>query len=203
MTVSLSIELSDQDLEFFTNAAENAKKTAADRKPEDIIASAGKLLTDANKIKVPDFIAQRLSKLDAMIAMVSDEGWGLPDEDRNRVLSALVYFADPSDVIPDHVPVLGFLDDAIMIELCVRELKHELDAYDDFCYFREREAIKRGVNPAEVGRAEWLDDRREDLFDHMHKRRERDFGVGYGRSSGYGSSKSYSGPWRPSMFRLG
>lgn len=203
MTVSLSIELSDQDLEFFTNAAENAKKTAADRKPEDIIASAGKLLTDANKIKVPDFIAQRLSKLDAMIAMVSDEGWGLPDEDRNRVLSALVYFADPSDVIPDHVPVLGFLDDAIMIELCVRELKHELDAYDDFCYFREREAIKRGVNPAEVGRAEWLDDRREDLFDRMHKRRERDFGVGYGRSSGYGSSKSYSGPWRPSMFRLG
>ena len=203
MTVSLSIELSDQDLDFFTHAAENAKKAAADKKPEDILTAAGKLLIEANKIKVPDFIAQRLTKLDAMIAMVSDEGWGLPDEDRNRVLSALVYFADPSDVIPDNVPVLGFLDDAIMIELCVRELKHELDAYDDFCYFREREAIKRGINPAEVGRAEWLDDRREDLFDRMHRRREREFGMGYGRSSGYGSGKSYGGPWRPSMFRLG
>ena len=203
MTVSLSIELSDQDLEFFTGAAENAKKAAADKKPEDIIGAASKLLTDATKIKVPDFIAERLTKLDAMIAMVSDEGWSLPEEDRNRVLSALVYFADPSDVIPDHVPVLGFLDDAIMIELCVRELKHELDAYDDFCYFREREAIKRGVNPAEVGHADWLDDRRQDLFDRMHRRRERDFGVGYGRSSGYGASKKFSGPWRPSLFRLG
>ena len=80
MTVSLSIELSDQDLDFFTHAAENAKKAAADKKPEDILTAAGKLLIEANKIKVPDFIAQRLTKLDAMIAMVSDQGWGLPDE---------------------------------------------------------------------------------------------------------------------------
>jgi len=203
MSVSLNIELSEQDLEFFTKAAEAASKTASSKSAEEIIAAAGKLLTEATQVKVPDFIAERLGKLDAMIAMVSDEGWGLEEEDRNRVLSALVYFADPSDVIPDHVPVLGFLDDAIMIELCVRELRHELDAYDDFCYFREREAIKRGVNPAEVGRADWLDDRRSDLFDRMHRRRERDFGVGYGRSSGYGSGKSYSGPWRPSLFRMG
>ena len=202
MTVSLSIELSDQDLEFFTNAAENAKKTAADRKPEDIIAAAGKLLTEASKIKVPDFIGERLTKLDAMIAMVSDDGWGLPDEDRNRVLSALVYFADPSDVIPDNVPVLGFLDDAIMIELCVRELRHEIEAYDDFCDYRQNEAVRRGEDPAKVARAEWLVGRREELQDRMHRRRERDYGTGYGRSSGWASGKSYHGGWRPGMMQV-
>src|SRR3546814_3376761 len=78
-----------------------------------------------------------------MIAMVRDQGWNMEDEDRQRVMSALVYFVDPKDVIPDHVEVLGFLDDAIMIELCVRGLRHELDAYDDFCEYRAHEATKR------------------------------------------------------------
>ena len=86
--------------------------------------------------------------------------------------------------------MLGFFDDAIMIELCVRELKHELEAYDDFCDFREHEAKRRGLAPGELGRAEWLESRRDELVDRMHARRERDFGTGYGSSSGYASSAS-------------
>ena len=31
-------------------------------------------------------------------------------------------------------------------------------------------------------------------------RRERDFGIGYGNSSGYGSAKTYVRAWRPGMF---
>src|SRR3546814_14671603 len=96
----------------------------------------------------------------------------------------------PKDVIPDQVEVLGFLDDAIMIELCVRELRHELDAYDDFCEYRAHEATKRGVEPATVGQADWLESRREELVDRMHTRRERDVGVGYGSSRGYGGRPS-------------
>ena len=99
-------------------------------------------------MRIPDFILDRLLRLDDMIAMVRDTAWALPEQDRERVLSALVYFCDPQDVIPDSVPVLGFLDDAVMIELCVRDLKHEIDAYDDFCDFRQHQAERR-----EIGRA--------------------------------------------------
>ena len=60
----------------------------------------------------------------------------MPEEDRQRVLACLTYFANPKDIIPDNVPVLGFLDDAIMIELVVRELQHEVEAYDDFVVYR-------------------------------------------------------------------
>src|SRR3546814_12315263 len=87
-------------------------------------------------------------QLDDMIAMVRDQGWHMEDKDRQRVMSALLYFVDPKDVIPDQVEVLGFLDDAIMIELFVRELRHELDAYDDFCEYRAHEATTSGVAPA-------------------------------------------------------
>ena len=55
-----------------------------------------------------------------------------------------------------NVPVLGYFDDAIAIELCVRELRHELDAYEEFCDFRQGEADRRGMDPAVVGRADWL-----------------------------------------------
>jgi hypothetical protein len=115
-------------------------------------------------------------------------------------LAALVYFNNPDDVIADSVPVLGYLDDAVMIEMCVRDLQHELDAYDDFCDFRQHQAERLGLDPAKVGRADWLGGRREELVERMHQRRERDFGIGYGSSSGYGSGKSYVRAWRPGMF---
>lgn len=202
MPISLNFELNDRDLEHFHTAMDTARKSAEGRSAEEIVDCAGKLLIEAQKAQVPDFIMDRLLRLDDLIAMVRDQGWALPDEDRKRVLSALVYFCDPADVIPDHVQVLGYLDDAVMIELCVRDLKHELDAYNDFCDYRQREATQRGMAPEKAGRADWLDGRREELIERMHGRRERDVGGGYGRSSGYASSKrSYARAWRPGLFR--
>lgn len=200
MSISLNFELNDQDLEHFHVAMAAAQKAADGKGPQEIIDCAGKLLADAQKVRIPDFILSRLLRLDDMIAMVRDESWDLPEEDRQRVLSALVYFCDPSDVIPDSVAVLGFLDDAIMIELCVRDLKHELDAYDDFCDFRQNEAERRGLTPDKTGRAEWLASRREELVDRMHSRREREMGTGYGKSSGYGGGQTYTRAWRPGIF---
>lgn len=204
MSISLNFELNDRDLEHFHAAMAKSKKAAEDKTPQEVIDCAAAMLSDAQKVEIPDFILQRLLRLDDMIAMVRDEAWALPDEDKNRVLSALVYFCDPDDVIPDNVAVLGFLDDAVMIELAVGELKHELAAYDDFCDFRQRQAERRGLEPDKVGRADWLDSRREELVDRMHTRRERDVGQGYGSSSGYASSgrSSYVRTWRPGMFKF-
>ena len=205
MSISLTLELNDRDLKHFEDAMEAAKKAAAGKGEKEIVDCAAKLLADAQGEHVPDFILDRLLRLDDLIAMVRDEGWSLPAEDRQRVLSALTYFCEPADVIPDHVKVLGYLDDAVMIELCVRDLKHEIDAYDEFCDYREREAKRHGVEPSKVGRAEWLGGRREELVERMHRRRARDAGGGYGRSSGYaGNKRSYADRgWRPGIFRAG
>jgi hypothetical protein len=200
MSISLNFELNDQDLAHFHEAMAKSKKAAEGKSSKEIIDCAAQLLVDAQKVRIPDFILERLLRLDDMIAMVRDEAWAMSEEDKDRVLSALVYFCDPEDVIPDHVQVLGFLDDAVMIELSVRELKHEIDAYDDFCDFRAHGAQRRGLEADKVGRADWLAGRREELTERMHERRERDMGVGYGKSSGYGSSRSYTRAWRPGLF---
>ena len=201
MPLTINFELSDRDLEHFNNAIKAATFSAGSKSPEEVMSAAGKLLEEATNLALPDFIMERLDRLDALIAMLRDEGWALGEEDRARVLSALVYFADPKDIIPDNVPVLGYFDDAIAIELCVKELRHELDAYDEFCDFRQNEAERRGLNPANVGRADWLNNRRDELQSRMHRQRTRDFGTGYGNSSGY-AREGYVNAWRPSLLRV-
>jgi uncharacterized membrane protein YkvA (DUF1232 family) len=201
MPLTINFELSDRDLEHFNNAIKAATFSAGSKSPEEVMSAAGKLLEEATNLALPDFIMERLDRLDALIAMLRDEGWALGEEDRARVLSALVYFADPADIIPDNVPVLGYFDDAIAIELCVKELRHELDAYDEFCDFRQNEAERRGLNPASVGRADWLNNRRDELQERMHRQRSRDFGTGYGNSSGY-AREGYTSAWRPGLLRV-
>ncbi len=205
MSLTLNFELTDRDLAHFQEAAERSRKAVEGKSSDDIIAAAEKLLGDAKNVQTPDFIQTRLLQLDDMIAMLRDAGWNLTDDDHKRVLSALAYFADPADLIPDNVQVLGFLDDAVMIELAARDLKHELEAYDEFCEFRTSEAERRGLDPKTLGRTDWLDARSEELQSRMRRRRDRDFGFGYGRSSGYGGGEreSYVRPWRPGVFSVG
>jgi uncharacterized membrane protein YkvA (DUF1232 family) len=177
------IDLSEQDLEHFRSAMRRAREAAAHLSPAEITAAAQKLLADTRDIQVPEFVGQRMRKLDTMIGMVHDTGWGLTDAERKEVLSALTYFCDPEDAIPDNIPVLGFLDDAIMIELVVEELKHELDAYEDFCQYRENAAAESGAVVASgLNREDWLAKRQEELLDRMRSRRGRDRSYGGGSS---------------------
>jgi uncharacterized membrane protein YkvA (DUF1232 family) len=174
MSLSISIELSDSDLDHFQEVLKRAQESAGVKTAKEITDAAAQLVASASGTKVPEFIGQRLAKLESLINMVHDAGWALSDADKQRVLTALVYFADPKDVIPDSVPVVGYLDDAIMIELCVRELKHEVEAFEDFVAFRAEEARTRGVDPMSLGREDWLEERRRELHERMERRRERD-----------------------------
>jgi uncharacterized membrane protein YkvA (DUF1232 family) len=40
--------------------------------------------------------------------MIEDSEWKILAQERADVLSALAYFSDPEDLVPDHIPVLGF-----------------------------------------------------------------------------------------------
>jgi uncharacterized membrane protein YkvA (DUF1232 family) len=68
--------------------------------------------------------------------MLEDVEWRLTGADRARVLNVLAYFVDPDDLIPDRIPGIGYLDDAIMVQLVVEELRHEIEAFEKFCEYR-------------------------------------------------------------------
>ncbi len=170
MGLRVSFELDNEDLKHFQLIMQEARRAAARIPPEDIVEAAEDLLSAIGESRVPGFISERMDKLRLMIGMLSDVEWRLPQQDARRVLNALAYFTDPEDLIPDHIPGVGFLDDAIMIELVVRELRHEIEAYRDFCGYREKMRSEQGQS-ARVSRDEWLGERRKDLQSRMRRRR--------------------------------
>ncbi|MGH8233028.1 MAG: YkvA family protein [Rhodanobacteraceae bacterium] len=190
MPMDINIQLSDDDLQFFVKGMRDVEASVNDTPADQIIAAAQKLLNETRGTSVPPFIAERLGSVESMISMAKDVGFGLPDADRQRVLAALAYLADPNDAIPDSVPVLGFLDDAIMIELCRQDLRFEIEAYDDFCEWRADEARARGEDPAKllVQRADWADARAAETIARMHRRRHDSYA---------------SGSWKPTLFKVG
>lgn len=165
MTLTVNFELSDQDLEHFRNAMNRAQQTAENAGADKIAGAARGLLAKVRGRAVPAFVRDRFDKLESLISMVEDEEWAMEPPDRDHVLSALAYFSEPQDMIPDTVPGLGFLDDAIMVELVVRELQPEIEAYAEFCRFRDR------GGQSEATREEWLDTKRTELHSRMRQRR--------------------------------
>jgi len=183
MGLRVTFDLDDNDLRHFRLIMRQARSTAARIAPEEVVASAEELLGSIGPDGVPAFVAERLQKLRLLIDMLSDIEWRLPQAEANRVLNALAYFAEPEDLIPDSIPGLGFLDDAIMIELICRELKHEIEAYQDFCDYRVRVRRDAGRN-TRVSRDDWLENRRDELQSRMRRRKRRQREGTAGRGAG-------------------
>jgi uncharacterized membrane protein YkvA (DUF1232 family) len=168
MSLKVTFELAKADLDHFRRVMKNARAAAKNRGREEVLAGAGAMLSSIEGVEIPEFIRDRLERIRSLIQMVRDEEWRLPEPEGSQVLNSLAYFAEPEDLIPDDVPGLGFLDDAIMVELVVRELKHEIDAYHDFCTFR---AARDAGDHDPVDREEWLAARRQALQSRMRNRR--------------------------------
>jgi uncharacterized membrane protein YkvA (DUF1232 family) len=179
MPLDITFTLSDDDLEHFQEIVDRAKLAMGEgQQPEQVEAAARKMIEAAKSAELPDFIAKRLFKLETVINMVTDEEWRLSEEERNRIRGALIYFTNPEDLIPDHIPGLGYLDDAIYVELIIRELKNEIDHYEEFCLFRsneERKQIAEGKDP-HVDRELWLAEKRSALHSRMRRYRRRRMG---------------------------
>ena len=108
----------------------------ASRKIED---AASKMINETQDLDLPSFVSERLLKLRILLNMVRDDEWQLTSPEKKSIRAALYYFVDPEDVIPDHIPVIGFLDDAMYAEIVFKELKSEIKMYhiassENFCH---------------------------------------------------------------------
>jgi uncharacterized membrane protein YkvA (DUF1232 family) len=139
----ISFSLEESDVAYFRKLFRNARKTAAEQDPSEIIAAVRALIARVREArKNPKFVTETVTVLEDLVRMIEDEDYELPKGPRAEVLAALSYFANPEDLIPDQVPGLGFLDDAIMIKIAEDEFRHELWGYRKFVKFRSGAEVR-------------------------------------------------------------
>jgi uncharacterized membrane protein YkvA (DUF1232 family) len=176
MPLTVTLEISDPELDHFRSVMHRTRERAAGRSPQETAAAARRTVGRLASGTHSPFVVNRLRKVEALVGMLEDEEWQLPEPGRTRVLEGLAYIVESHDLVPDDVPVLGLVDDAIMIELVLRELRHELESYEEFDEFRREEAARRGAAGSHkaVSREDWLGSQRRALQERIRERRDRD-----------------------------
>jgi uncharacterized membrane protein YkvA (DUF1232 family) len=137
-TFKVTFTLDESDASYFKNLYRKAKKGAKDQDADQVIADARAIVKDVQSSKkTPAFVQEAIGVLADLVDLIQDEDYAAPQKVRGEVLAALAYFSEPEDLIPDHIPGLGFLDDAIMVKFIEDEFKHELWGYRKFSRSRD------------------------------------------------------------------
>jgi uncharacterized membrane protein YkvA (DUF1232 family) len=166
--VRISFVLEAEDIARFHAALARAERLADCMDECEVVETAKEALNTLPLASAPRYVRQRLVCVQQMILMLEDEIWCLPSDERREVLRTLIYFADPEDLIPDEVAVIGLLDDAIMLELLLRRLRHVIDAYVDFCGYRRELQADAAIDRSRL--SVLLARRRDALRERMRRR---------------------------------
>ena len=132
----VTFKLDEEDAKYFRGLFQKAKKASQGQDRDEILASSRSLVVSVRRNKrTPGFVLDAISTLEDLTEIIEDKDYAAPAKIRDQVVAALAYFANAEDLIPDDIPVLGFLDDAIMIKFVEEEFKHELHAFRKFRKF--------------------------------------------------------------------
>jgi uncharacterized membrane protein YkvA (DUF1232 family) len=170
MSIQITFELTDSDLEHFRKMMNTAIEKTSKFTQEEVLTKARAVTAAMENAALPDFVKTRMQSLETLIAALEDPEWQMPDDEKAEILTSLAYFSEPHDLIPDEIPGLGYVDDAIMIELVIQDLSQDLDAYRQFCGFRSTEEKRRG-SEAHVNRESWLASTRAAFRSNMRRNR--------------------------------
>lgn len=179
--MKVSFTLDQEDMAYFRSRFRKAKRVARTQDETEVKLQARSLVASVrSKRGVPRFVIESVSAIEDLIELVEDEAYRAPKTVTNKVLAALAYFADPDDLIPDEIPVLGFLDDAIMIKIVEAEFKHELASYRKFRRFHRGAEQRPWTSVASKRLPARLEEQRKKLRTEVEKKQKADAAKGAG-----------------------
>ncbi len=176
-TFKVTFSLDPEDVAYFRRLFREARKTAANQDEEKTLRGAKQLLGSVRRQKkTPKFVLEAMVTLDDLLQLIEDSDYNPPRRVRNSILGALAYFGNPGDLIPDHIPVFGFLDDALMVKLVEGEFRHELSAYRKFRRYRDGAEQRPWTTTAKGRLPARLDAQRSKLRAEVERKVQRDAG---------------------------
>jgi uncharacterized membrane protein YkvA (DUF1232 family) len=114
---------------FFARAPLRARELAAD--PEALRGLADKALRSASGRTGPlGELTEEFATLGRLVAAYARGDYrDIPLDSLIMVVAGLVYVVSPLDLIPEFVPVAGYVDDVVAVGFVVRQVHHELEAF--------------------------------------------------------------------------
>jgi uncharacterized membrane protein YkvA (DUF1232 family) len=114
----------------FARAILDAKSYAND--PERLRALFDEAAKKAASVSREPF-KENWAYIQAMLRLIRAHCHGkyrhISQNDLLSIISAISYFVDPFDLIPDEIPFLGFVDDAAVIAFAVGKTRQTLDDF--------------------------------------------------------------------------
>jgi len=100
---------------------------------ERVISKSEKIIEMVRKIPVLGrYLEDIIVMLQMLIDYIKGEYKEVPWWVIASVTFALVYLLSPIDVIPDFIPVIGYIDDAFVIGICLLLIENDLQAYREW-----------------------------------------------------------------------
>lgn len=124
----------------------------------DRLATAARELSDASTAaSAPACIGQRMRRVAAAALMVADPDWTAANDASDIAREVIGYVRGRDGLIPNQLPKVGRLDDAIVIDAAWPRLADEIGYYIDFRRLLRMEAALRGIEERHFGfdRDQW------------------------------------------------
>ena len=119
------------------NALLRTIHAAAPRVDSDALISLARRLQTEPVEQTVDTVSERIARVQVLRRMLRDAEWPVAPELRVRARLLLAYVDKHEDLIPDGTTLFGYLDDALMVELSWPRFQAEVEAYREFCAFRQ------------------------------------------------------------------
>jgi uncharacterized membrane protein YkvA (DUF1232 family) len=73
-----------------------------------------------------------ISDVKLLYSMITDEDYQVDKKTYAIIAGAIAYVVLPTDIIPDFIPGIGFVDDAFVVGMVIKSLKDEIENYKRF-----------------------------------------------------------------------
>jgi hypothetical protein len=125
---------------------------------DQVASAARQLIDEPGDGLTPACIRQRMRRAAALHRMLTDPEWDTLAVASLAAAIVVDYLRDSANLIPNGLPVVGRLDDAVMVETGWPKAAEEVRNYMDFCRLRRIEAGLRGEKRPYFGfnRETWM-----------------------------------------------
>jgi hypothetical protein len=168
-----SLDLHDEGMSRFNAIVKHLAPERAPFGADQIAGAARRVLRAAMKGQESAFIKVRMRRAGEMRSALKDPQWSIPAPLQTQMREIIAYIDDPSSLIPNDVPTIGCLDDAILVDVAMDSLRGELEDYADFCRFRWSEAARLQTTEVQTDREHWMSERAQERRLEQQLRRVR------------------------------